>query len=62
MKTTLFGFVVIRPARTPQAWGDPTWFPVFDKSLVEKVFIGIDKLGGKFDKGNVIAVLAQKPY
>lgn len=44
------------------SWGDPIWFPLYNKSLVEKVFIGIDKLGVKFGKGNVIAVLAQKPY
>jgi 2-polyprenyl-3-methyl-5-hydroxy-6-metoxy-1,4-benzoquinol methylase len=42
------------------AWGDPTWFPTYNKSLVERMFIGIDQVGLKFGKGNVIAVLAQK--
>ena len=42
------------------AWGDPTWFPLTKRSLLETTFARIDQLGAKFGHGNVITILARK--
>lgn len=60
LKDTGFEIIItVKPA-----WGDPTWFPLTsqnDFSLVERIFIKLDRVGAKFGLGNVIAVLARKP-
>jgi SAM-dependent methyltransferase len=42
------------------AWGDPTWFPLSKRSMLETAFQRIDQLGARFHRGNVIAILARK--
>ncbi len=52
------GFEVVKTFNA--AWGDPTWFPLPSKSILERAFVQIDRIGVKFGYGNVIAVLARK--
>lgn len=52
------GFEVVKTFNA--SWGDPTWWPLTTKTLLEIAFRQIDRLGGKFGRGNVIAVLARK--
>ena len=46
------------------AWGDPTWFPLGDRSemrMVERAFLALDQVGARFGRGEVLAMLARKP-
>lgn len=52
------GFDIVRTFNS--AWGDPTWFPLLKRSMLETIFTTIDQLGARFGRGNVIAVLARK--
>ena len=55
------GFDIVE-VRKP-AWGDPTWFPLTDRTsfgIVERLFIKLDQIGAKFGFGEVIVVLAKK--
>jgi len=55
------GFRVIKLLEP--AHGDSTWFPVTigdGTSLVERLFLGIDRIGAKFGAGEVLAAFARK--
>ena len=52
------GFEVV--ATFNASWGDPTWFPLSKRSVIETLFLGIDHIGAMLGRGNVIAVLARK--
>jgi hypothetical protein len=44
-------------------WGDPTWFPLVNRqglSAMERLFLGVDRLGARLGSGDVIAILARK--